>query len=56
MRKLLFATLLMCALTAGAQGLVTPRAKAAKQQAAIAAKQAGTRGGTERLGRYFVNC
>ena len=56
MRKLLFATLLMCALTAGAQGLVTPRAKAAKQQAAIAAKKAGTRGGTERLGRFFVNC
>jgi hypothetical protein len=56
MRKLLFATLLMGALTAGAQGLVTPRAKAAKQQAAIAAKKAGTRGGTERLGRFFVNC
>ena len=46
----------MGALTAGAQGLVTPRAKAAKQQAAIAAKKAGTRGGTERLGRFFVNC
>lgn len=56
MKRLLLATLLMCALTAGAQGLVTPRAKAAQQQAAIAAKKACTRGGTERLGRFFVNC
>jgi len=56
MRRLLLATLLMGALTAGAQGLVTPRAKAAKQQAAIAAQKAGTRGEAEKLGRFFVNC
>ena len=46
----------MGALTAGAQGLVTPRVKAAKQQAAIAAQKAGTRGEAEKLGRFFVNC
>lgn len=46
----------MGALTAGAQGLVTPRAKMAKQQAAIAAQKAGTRGEAEKLGRFFVNC
>ena len=56
MRRLLLATLLMGALTAGAQGLVTPRVKAAKQQAAIAAQKAGTRGEAEKLGRFFVNC
>ena len=56
MRKLLLATLLMSALTAGAQGFITHRAKVAKQQAAITAKKAGTRGEAERLGRFFVNC
>ena len=56
MRKLLLATLLMSVLTVGAQGLVTPRVKMAKQQAAISAKKAGTRGEAEYLGRFFVNC
>ena len=37
MRKLLLATLLVSALTAGAQGFVTHRAKVAKQQSEISA-------------------
>ncbi len=56
MRRLLLVTLLMGVLTAGAQGLVTPMTKAAKQQAAISAKKAGTRGDAEYFGRFFVNC
>lgn len=60
MRKLLLATLLMCALTAGAQGFVTHRAKMAKQQSEISAKKAATRGqyvAPERQrGYFFVNC
>ena len=46
----------MGVLTASAQGLVTPMTKAAKQQAAISAKKAGTRGDAEYFGRFFVNC
>jgi len=46
----------MGVLTAGAQGLVTPRTKAAKQQAAISAKKTATRGKAEKFGRFFVNC
>ena len=60
MRKLLLATLLVSALTAGAQGFVTHRAKVAKQQSEISAKRAATRGqlvapGMQR-GYFFVNC
>ena len=60
MRRLLLATLLMSALTAGAQGFVTHRAKVAKQQSEISAKRAATRGqlvapGMQR-GYFFVNC
>ena len=50
----------MSALTAGAQGFVTHRAKMAKQQSEISAKRAATRGqlvapGMQR-GYFFVNC
>ena len=60
MRRLLLATLLVSALTAGAQGFVTHRAKVAKQQSEISAKRAATRGqlvapGMQR-GYFFVNC
>ena len=60
MRKLLLATLLVSALTAGAQGFITHRAKVAKQQSEISAKRAATRGqlvapGMQR-GYFFVNC
>ncbi len=43
MRKLLLATLLMSALTAGAQGFITHRTKVAKQQSEAMAKKAATR-------------
>ncbi len=50
----------MSALTAGAQGFVTHRAKMAKQQSEISAKKAATRGqyvAPERQrGYFFVNC
>ena len=60
MRRLLLATLLVSALTAGAQGFITHRAKMAKQQSEISAKKAATRGqyvAPERQrGYFFVNC
>ena len=60
MRKLILATLLMSALTAGAQGFVTHRAKVAKQQSEIQAKKAATRGQSvapeRQRGYFFVNC
>ena len=60
MRKLLLATLLVSALTAGAQGFVTHRAKVAKQQSEISAKRAATRGQlvapVMQRGYFFVNC
>ena len=60
MRRLLLATLVMSALTAGAQGFVTHRAKVAKQQSEISAKKAETRGQSvapeRQRGYFFVNC
>lgn len=50
----------MSALTAGAQGFVTHRAKVAKQQSEIQAKKAATRGQSiapeHQRGYFFVNC
>lgn len=50
----------MSALTAGAQGFVTHRAKVAKQQSEIQAKKAATRGQSvapeRQRGYFFVNC
>ena len=49
----------MSALTAGAQGFVTHRAKVAKQQSEISAKKAETRGQSvapeRQRGYFFVN-
>ena len=60
MRKLLLATLLMSALTAGAQGFITHRAKVAKQQSEAMAKKAATRSvalkASQQRGYFFVNC
>lgn len=59
MRRLFLATMLLSALTAGAQGFVTRRAQVAKQQAEISAKKALTRGevvADERQGYFFVTC
>jgi subtilisin family serine protease len=60
MRKLVIATVLMGALTAGAQGFVTHRAKLARQQSEISAKRAMTHGqrvaAEQQRGFFFVNC
>lgn len=57
--KLYLAIFLTSALTVGAQGFVSPRAKIARQQAEISARRAMTRGEAiagERPGYFFVNC
>ena len=60
MRKLLLATLLVSALTAGAQGFITHRAKVAKQQSEAMAKKVATRSmalkASQQRGYFFVNC
>ena len=56
MKKLVLATLILTTITAGAQGFITKRVKVARQQAEVAVNRAKTRGVTERLGQFFVNC
>ena len=50
----------MSALTAGAQGFITHRAKVAKQQSEAMAKKAATRSmalkASQQRGYFFVNC